>query len=506
MAEEGTTGSDQRIRPGEKSMRFTRPLQNRPLRVLGKRAIGEIHAASLEILEDVGVDFENAHALQILSQAGCTVEGSRVKFPASIVTKAIESTSSEVVLKGRDPEKNVSLGRGTVHITGGFGATYIFEPVSNMVRKASLKDLGECTLLCDYLEHIDYCLKSVIPQDVPQAYADIHASAVLFANTDKHVHISQDCPTNTEFITRKIIELAHIAARDSRDDDLPFFSLGLCPHSPLKYTEGPLIRMRIAIETDIPFFLVSGAMAGVSSPATLAGTLVVQHAELLAGLVFAQLVRPGSEVIFGSFSSPADMTTGKMAGGSPGQSTLGIATQQLCDYCEIPYGYGTGGLTDSGMADVQAGYDKGISLALQMLGGVNVVHDGASGLLNSAMVMSKEQLVIDHEYVRMIAHAMKGIEVNSETMALELIKEVGPGGDYLEADHTLRHFRDQFFMSNLLDRPPPKEGILDQSRGIEVRAGGMVKTILSSHRPRPLPDGAEADMRRTLEDLPPLAP
>ncbi len=484
-------------------MEATRPLQNRPLRVLGDREVAEIHTASLQVLEEVGANFESAYALQTLSKGGCKVEKTNVKFPPSVVTRAIDTASGEIVLKARTPKKNVYLGRGRVHVTGGFGANYVVEPGSNAVRKATLRDLEEFTRLCDFLDHIDYCLKSVIPQDVPQASADIYAAAALFANTDKHIHISQDSPTNTEFITRKIIELGHIAARDSNRDETPFFSLGLCPHAPLCYTEGPLVRMKITLEAGIPLLLVSGAVAGVSSPATLAGTLIVQHAELLAGLVFAQLMRPGSEVVFGSFSSSADMATGKMTMGSPEQSVIGTATQQLCEYCHICYGYGTAGLTDSGMMDVQTGYDKGIGLAFQMLSGVDVVHDGASGLLNSAMIASMEQLVIDHEYVRMIAHGMKGVEVTPETMALDVIRQVGPGGNYLEADHTLTHFREQFFVSNLFDRPTPKAGVLDQSRDIRARARESVKEILGSHRPRPLPDGAEKEMGRILEELPP---
>ena len=482
-------------------MHKIKPLLNNPLKVLMDKDIEEIHSSSLQVLEKVGINFHNDDALQILSTAGCAVENTNVKFPQTIVNKAIDNTPSSVVFKARDPKKNVHLGSGVVHTTGAFGATFVREPGSNIIRKARMKDLEEFTLVFDNLEYIDYCLKSVIPQDVPQNYVDIYATSALFSNTDKNIHISQDCPTNTGFITQKIIELGKVAAKDSNKDDTPFFSLGCCPDSPLQYNNGSLVRMKIAIEADIPFLIVSGAIAGISTPVTLAGMLVVQHAELLAGLVYAQLLRPGCEVVFGSFGSSADMKTGKMHMGAVEQSLIGIATQQLCNYCHICYGYGTAGLTDSELLDVQAGYDKGIGLALQMLSGVDVLHD-AAGLLNSAMVMNLEEIIIDHEYLRMIAHGMRGIEVCPETIAIELIQEIGPGGSFLTAEHTLNNFRQEFFLSDIFIQKDPSEGRVDETRGMREAAYKKAKEILSSHKPSPLPDNAEKEMTKILEDLP----
>jgi len=478
-----------------------RPLLGRALKVLSDGDVETIHSASMQILEEVGTDFNNSDALQALSGSGCRIEGSNVRFPQKLVERAIESVPSSIIFKARDPAKGLQLGAGLVHIMSAFGASFVREPGTNVVRPARLKDLEEFTRVFDYLEGIDCCLKAVIPQDVPPDQADIYASYTLFSNTDKHIQISQDCPTDIAFITRKIIELGQAAALGLDREGSPIFSLGCCPDTPLRYGDAALIRMKIAVEAGIPFLIVSGAIAGVSTPATIAGLLATQHAELLAGLTYAQLLRPGCEVAFGSFASSSDMKTGKMRLGSIEQSLIGVATQQLCEHCGICYGYGTGALTDSELLDIQAGYDKGISLAFQMLGGVGMIHD-VSGLLSSAMVMSLEDVIIDHEYARMIARGMRGIEVSPETLALDLIRQRGPGASFLAEEHTLNHFQEEFFLSDIFVQKNPAAGAIDEAHGMRELALKKARSILASHRPSPLAPEAAKRMKAILEDLP----
>ncbi len=477
-----------------------RPLLNGPLKVLSDRDVEVIHSSSLQVLEEVGANFSSDDALKALSRAGCRVTDSNVKFPQKLIDAAIEKVPSSMVFKARNPAKSLQLGKGTVHIMSAFGATFVREPGTNVVRPARLKDLEDFTRLFDNLECIDVCLKSVIPQDVPQNLADIFAAYTLFSNTDKNIHISQDCPTDIAFITRKIIELGEAAACELAGENRPVFSLGCCPDTPLQYGEAALTRMKIAVEAGIPFLLVSGAIAGVSTPVTIAGLLVIQHAELLAGLAYAQLLKAGSEVAFGSFASSSDMRTGKMRLGSIEQSLIGVATQQLCDRYGICYGYGTAALTDSELLDIQAGYDKGIGMLLQMLGGVDMIHD-VSGLLSSAMVMSLEDIVIDHEYARMIARGMRGIEVSPETLALDLIRQRGPGGNFLAEEHTLSHLHDEFFHSDLFVQKNPATGAIDEAHGMREQALKRAGAILASHRPSPLPADAAKRMKSIMETL-----
>jgi len=477
-----------------------RPLFNRPLKVLSDRDVEAIHSSSLQVLEEVGVNFFNADALQTLSRAGCGVAGSNAKFPQKLINTAIDNVPSSIIFKARNPAKGLHLGTGMVHLMSAFGASFVREPGTNTVRPARLKDLEDFTRVFDNLECIDCCLKSVIPQDVPPNLADIFAAYTLFSNTDKNIHISQDCPTDIAFITRKIIELGEAAACESAPENTPIFSLGCCPDTPLQYGDAALTRMKIAVEAGVPFLLVSGAIAGVSTPVTIAGLLVIQHAELLAGLAYAQLLKSGCEVAFGSFASSSDMKTGKMRLGSIEQSLIGVATQQLCNHYRICYGYGTGALTDSELLDIQAGYDKGISLVLQMLGGVDMIHD-VSGLLSSAMVMSLEDVIIDHEYARMIVRGMKGIEVSPETLALDLIKQKGPGGNFLAEEHTLNHFHEEFFHSDIFVQKNPSTGAIDEAHGMREFALNKARNILASHRPSPLPPDAVKRMKTIIDAL-----
>jgi trimethylamine--corrinoid protein Co-methyltransferase len=191
-----------------------------------------------------------------------------------------------------------------------------------------------------------------------------------------------------------------------------------------------------------------------------------------------------------------DPSTGKQLLGTPELPLINSATAQLCKRYQIPFGYGTGGVTDSIDIGVQAGLEKTLTTLLGALGGVEVIHDGGSGLLGSARVISYEQLILDNELCGMIRHVLKGIEVSDKTLALDAIKEVGPGGDFLMSDHTVQNLREAVYLSQLWDRDRPSTPSgLDQ---VLKTASARVKEILDSHQPTPLDQGKVGEMERIL--------
>ena len=273
------------------------------------------------------------------------------------------------------------------------------------------------------------------------------------------------------------------------------FSMGGCPTTPLVYTEEVCSRLLTAVRKGIPFLIVSGAMAGGTAPVTLAGTLAVQNAEILAGVTLAQLVRPGAPLIYGTFSGGMDMQTGSFVMGGAELALMQAATSQLCDFYRIPFGYGSGGWTDAREPNIQAGLEKACTLLSTALSGVEVIHSAHGGMLGGAEVADYVQVMIDDELCNMVNRYLQGIEVNTETLALDLIKKVGPGGQFLDEEHTARFIRKDHFLPRLLERMTD-----DMKRdGILARAQKEAQEILDNHKPNALSREASEEMDALVE-------
>jgi len=471
------------------------------IKVLSKADIDTVQEATIEVLEKVGVIFEDEEVQKLFKREGAAVNGNIVKIPPGMVEETIERCPSNVVLKARNPERSLRLGEGKVHYTNGFGATFVLDLNSGKYRSAQLKDLENFTKISDYLENVHYCIKEVIPHDIPPHLSDLYAASVLLKNTDKHILISIDIVENVDKITDAIIRIADIAASNNENSEKPIFSLGCCPITPLKYTRDATVKLVKAVKRNIPFFIVSGAISGSTAPVTLAGTLVVQNAEVLAGIVLTQLINPGAPVVYGSFSSPMEMHSGKQMLGCPETALLNAATAQLCKSYSIPFGYGTGGIADSSVLDVQTGFEKMLTVLFSSLAGVEVVHDGVSGLLGTAMIASYEQLIIDNEICNMINRVLSGITVNEETLALDLIREVGPGGEYITTDHTLQNFRKEFYLSKITNKMSAGEWFEYGGKGIIENAREKVKEILKTHKPSKLDKDIEVAIDKVLKSF-----
>jgi trimethylamine--corrinoid protein Co-methyltransferase len=353
---------------------------------------------------------------------------------------------------------------------------------------ATLDDLRRFTILSDALDNVAYCLFHVRPYEVPTGWHDVYSAAAMLPLTGKHIHFSQDTADHTDLLIR----LSEVAA-DGAGVEGPVFSLGCCPTSPLTYTEDACRKLLKAVPRGIPFLVVSGAMAGGTSPATLAGTLLVQNAEVLAGVVLAQLVQPGAPVIYGTFSGGMDMRSGGFVMGGVELALMQAASAQLCALYQIPLGYGSGGWTDAREPNVQAGLEKAATLWAAALAGVEVIHSAIGGMLGGAEIADYAQMMVDDELCSMVNRALRGIEVSESTLAYDLIRDVGPGGHFLDTPHTARHFRDEHFLPRMLERVTGEIRI----EGILARAGERARQILETHQPVQL----DAAVVREIETL-----
>jgi trimethylamine---corrinoid protein Co-methyltransferase len=448
-----------------------------PLDVLSGSDLEMVHAASLRILEQVGMAFEDAEAVRLLLASGATRQGDRVLLPGQLVEDCLAASPSEFTLYARDPSKDVELGVGRTYFTSGYGATFVIDVGTDEFRQARLDDVRQAAILADVLDMVHVCLLPVIPQDLAGEAGELAGVAILLATTGKHVGPS----LSTARLLPAVVDLARLVARDQAK--LPI-SLGCTTSSPLKFSADSIARMRICGQHRIPFRIVSAPLAGTTAPATLAGTLVQQNAEVLGGITLGQLMNPGTPLIYGTFAAASDMRSGKIALGGPELALLNGASAQLAKRYGVPLAYGTGGTCDSPVPDEQAGAERMMTALFAACAGVEVIHDAVGGLLGGAMCFSAVQMAMDNEFCQMIARTMRGIEVNPDTLALDVIAAVGAGGNFLSEMHTVKHYRKEHFLPKLLNRTSVNDWYAGAANeGMMERARGQVSRILSEHHP-----------------------
>ncbi len=449
--------------------------------VLPQADLERIREHALETLANVGVRFDDSDARDALARAGANVVGDTVRISAAMVRDACARFSAPVILGAKDPSLAIRLGERRFVTTNGFGTSRVLER-GGAVRPTRLDDLVFLTRLADGLEGVGYCQEQATPQDVPQDRLDVIQAIAVLGNTRKHCHLSN---YSARFVDQ-VFEVGDIAGEGSASG-LPVYSVGCCPLSPLRYSTETTILLRRAAEKGIPFLVVSGAVAGVTAPVTLAGALVVQTAEHVAALVLSQSVRAGAPIAFGSFTSPMDPRTGRQRLGAAELSLLNGATAQLCHSFGVPFGYGTGGVSDAQTIGVQSGIEKALTTLSAALAGVEVIHDAVSGILQSGLLVSAEQMAIDHELCRVVRRIVRGIDVSDETLARDAIQAAGPGGNYLTSMHTARHFRDEILVTPLLDGSAAGAEdacIAHASETVAKAVGGFAGPYLSEHQAR----------------------
>jgi trimethylamine---corrinoid protein Co-methyltransferase len=410
--------------------------------------IRRIHEASITVLERTGVRVEGEEALEIFSKGGARVEGSLVRLPRTLIEEMVARVPSRLVLCGREEKHDIVLEGRRVHLGSGGAALTVLDPESGEARPATLRDVADIARLVDALENIHFYLRPVVAQDVSQDLLDINTYYAALANTTKHVMGS----AYTVESARQIIELASVITGGEEPlRERPIISFITCwMISPLRFATETTQVLTEIVRRRIPVVLSSAPMAGSTAPATLAGTLVLINAEELAGLTFTQLVSPGAPVIYGAVPSTADMHTAAYLGGAAEFGMLNAAAAQMAQYYQVPL-YNSAGLTESKIPDIQAGFEKGFSVAQVALSGANFIHH-AAGMLESMRAVAYEQYVIDDDILGMAMRAVRGIEVNDDTLAVDVIDEVGPGGHYLTSPHTLQHMRSEFFYPRIADR------------------------------------------------------
>jgi trimethylamine--corrinoid protein Co-methyltransferase len=465
------------------------------LRFLSDQDVTKIHAAALQILEETGINVPLPEALEAYRRAGAKpgADPQTIRLPAPMIEAALRTTPSQVRLCGRDPDQDLALEGRKVYAGTGGAEIHVLDLETGLLRLARLLDVARLARLVDGLAHIDFYIRPVEAQDIAPEKLDVNKYFASLCNTSKHVM------GNVYRVEKlaEVVEMASLVAggRDSLQER-PFISfITSWMLTPLKLNrEVTEILMEVA-RHGLPVVLSSVAILGLTSPVTMAGNLALTHAEQLSGIVLTQLVRPGTPVVYGGCPGVVDMKKVIFSPGSIERHILNAAISQMAQHIRVP-NYNIGGITDSKLPDVQAGYEKGAGICLTALAGSNYIHHAAGRIKDG---VAYEQYVIDNEIIGMAKRAVKGITVDEESLALKIISEVGPGGSFMAQPHTVEHFRRELFFPVVSDRNEraawEQQGSLD---GRE-RARAEARRILETHQVLPIPEDIIREIRKRFD-------
>lgn len=448
--------------------------------------VKRIHEAALDILESVGITDVIDSAVDYLTKAGCEYRDGRIYFPRAVVEDAVAGANRTFTLCGRDPQHDISPHGKKVFFGTAGAAVHIAEPENNTYRESTLGDLYDAARIVDRCDHIHFFQRTVVARDLEDPRElDINTAYASLAGTSKHVGTSFVDPDHV----REALEMAHIiAGGEAAWRTRPFMSMSCCfVVPPMKFAEDACRCLEAAVLGGMPVLLLSAGQAGATSPAALAGAVVLQVAECLAALVYVNAIVPGAPAIMGPWPFVSDLRTGAMSGGSGEQALLTAACAQMGHFYDLPTG-SAAGMCDAKMPDIQAGYEKGLTAALVGASGLNLVYESV-GMHASLLGFCLESLLIDNDMIGAINRNVRGIEVNDETLAVDVIKSVcleGPG-HFLGHEQTLSLMQSEYVYPELGNRMSPKEWQEADKPDIVANAIALKKQVLGEYHPEHIP-------------------
>ncbi|MBN2569193.1 MAG: trimethylamine methyltransferase family protein [Deltaproteobacteria bacterium] len=446
---------------------------------LTDEGIRKINQTVLNVFGEVGIEVRLAEAREMFRKAGAAVDETNctVKISSGLLEELIGQAPSVVTLCGRSEngELDCEIGGNKVYMGTGGTALNVQDPGSNDSRRATLEDIKNMARLVDVLDNIHLYMLNVYPDDLSGNDVDINRFATALNYTRKHIMGG----VYTKEGVRNVIRMAeYIAGSPKKLRERPFISMVTCVVSPLRLDEHYSELTIEVARNDIPVVVPAEPLCGATSPVTLAGNLVVQNVDTLAGVMLAQLANPGSPTLYGSVASIADLRTLKYLSGAVEMGLLNAASAQMAQFYKLPY-YATAGMSDSKVNDAQAGYESAITNLMVALAGGNFIHD-AAGFLEFCMTASYDKLVIDNEIIGMVMRAVEGIQVNDETLAFDLIKKSGPGGHYVSSRHTRRFMRTEQYFTQLSDKEDRPQWESKGAKDTRARATEKVREVLNS--------------------------
>lgn len=466
------------------------------LNILSPQDVQRIHTATLDVIESVGVRFPSARALDIWEAHGATVDRETmiVKVPGHIIEEALRRAPPVYPLAARDASQDLPLDGNHVYVgTDGCGVEVI-DLYTGQRRRSCLRDVAEIARVADFVEEVAFHWVPVSAQDCPPRTRGLHELRAIWENSTKHVQTES---IYSEQEARAAVEMAAAIAGGRQDlRRRPVLSIMECTTAPLGQDGGSVEAALVAAEAGLPVGFMTMTSCASTAPATLAGNLVVGNAEVLSALALVELAYPGAPVFYAAAQTAMDLRTGGYTGGGPEDFLFGAATNILSDFYNLPLSMGSFA-TGAKEPNWQAGIENSLSTLMACL----VMSDMllGVGLLHGSRIWSYEQMLMDCEIFDIVYHMMKGIAVNDETLAVDVIRAVGPGGNFLAQKHTKKHMR-SLWVPRFMDRRPYGEW---EKRRDDARdwARATAQHILETHQPDPLDPKLSEELGRIIASV-----
>jgi trimethylamine--corrinoid protein Co-methyltransferase len=459
--------------------------------LLSETQLQDIHLAALEVLRRTGIRFHHQGAVELLKDAGAFISaGNLVKFPASLVEQALSSAPGRIIMCDRDGQPGMYLEASKVYFGTGSDCLNLLDPRTGQHRQFVEADLTDAYRLCDALPNIHFVMSVGIPFDVnPALTYDVQMLHMLEDTTKPIVFVTNDLAS----CQRAIDMAAAVAGGYEALREQQHILLYSEPSSPLQQSDTAVDKLLLMAEYELPVVHSPGPQMGAVAPITMAGGLVMSLAEILSSLVVHQLKRPGAPFVFGAGIHHMDMSAMQICYASPEFQLTKAAIAELGRWYGLPT-WGYAGCSDAKVMDEQAAVEATLSVIMAKFSGGNLIHD--VGYMESGLTTSYEMIALTDELVAMTDNMMKGIEVSEETLLVDEIDRVGPGGNYLDSQVTLKRFR-EYWRPGLLDRRLRQQWLDKGSLTLGQRLTAKVIKILDEYRPKQL----EAEKSRKLREI-----
>ena len=466
---------------------------------LSERDMQRIHETALTLLETVGLAQAIPTCIEAMTAKGAFLNAQgRLCIPRALVEDTLASCARNFVLHGRDPKHDMQPSGNKVYFGTAGAAVHVVEPETRTYRESVLVDLYDAGRIVDNCDHIHFYQRPVTARDMITGHdLDINTMYACLAGTEKHVGTSMVEPDHVD----ECLQILHVlAGGEDKWRERPFVSQSNCfVVPPMKFAEDACRCLEAAARGGMPVLLLSAAQAGATSPAALAGTVVQAVSECLAGLVYINCVVPGAIAIWGPWPFVSDLRTGAMSGGSGEQALITSGCAQMGHFYNLTVG-SAAGMCDSKLPDMQAGYEKGVTAGISAMTGINMLYESA-GMHASLLGFCLESLLIDNDMLGSINRNVRGIEVNDDTLSLEVIANVcveGPG-HYLGNEQTLALMQKDYVYPQVANRMSPKEWNEAGKPDIVERAAAKKREILSTYYPEYIPREIDDQIRAKLD-------
>jgi len=472
------------------------------LTFLSDSEVEQIHEASLRILKETGVKVPSEKVRKLLAENGAEIDGDIVKIPRPMIEEAVRRAPREITLGARDPKCDLKIPAEEFPFmaTSGF-SPFVDDFETGERRYSTSSDLKDFALVSDYLDTVDFFWPIVIPNDLPPPLQDFHSLVIALRNNRKHIQ----CSCVTEKTAQWQIRLASaIVGGEAELRRKPIFSTINCVVAPLTFERGSSEAMVVLARAGIPIAPMTMVLGGTTAPVTMAGILAMANAEELASLVIIECANPGAPMIYCAEASPANMKTGSINYDAPEYLLLCAGCTQMARFYKVPDFVAdispadrlsepvSPGPRADAMADVEGSI---LSMALNLMARTDIL--ASFGDVDLSMSAALDKLVLHAETYEHARAYLRRFEVNDDTLALDVIHKVGPGGHFLDTKHTLTHFKKEIWSRELSDTfildPAAKGSFIE-------KAQAKVREILATHRAPIIEEAVDKDMKRIIED------